>query len=150
MEWFWNKLNLSDLVKVLWVYFFEIGPEQTSVANLLLPFFPPSLKLQYMVVYPSCRSFWFLSVGHRHTMAWWAVCRSAPRVQTGKPQAAKAELANLATQPWGCPPQSFRCRERAGFHPVHNTQVVYVCHLFIYTFYYGNFQTCSKLEQPIE
>ena len=41
-----------------------------------------------------------LSLGHWHSMAWWAMCRSMPRVRTWKPQAAEVEHANLtATLP---------------------------------------------------
>ena len=36
-------------------FFFKIGPELASVANL--PLFLLSPKPQYIVVYPSCRSF---------------------------------------------------------------------------------------------
>ena len=38
-----------------------------------------------------------------HSMAWQAVCRSAPRIWTGEPQATKAECANLTTVPLGWP-----------------------------------------------
>ena len=36
-------------------------------------------------------------------MAWWAVCRSTPRIQTHKPWAAEAECANLTIRPLGWP-----------------------------------------------
>ena len=36
-------------------------------------------------------------------MAWWVVCRSTPRIQTGEPQAAKVEHTNLITTPAGRP-----------------------------------------------
>ena len=36
-----------------------------------------------------------------HSMAWWAVCWSMPRIRTCKPWAAKAEHTNLITTPTG-------------------------------------------------
>ena len=53
-----------------------------------------------------CQSSSTLYMGHCHSMAWWAVCRSAPRIQTCKPQATKVEHRNLTTTPLGCPPNS--------------------------------------------
>ena len=38
-----------------------------------------------------------------HSMAWQVVHRSAPRIQTGEPQAAKAEHVNLTAAPLGWP-----------------------------------------------
>ena len=37
---------------------------------------------------------YFLYMGCHHSMAWWAVCRSTPRIWTHEPQAAEAEHAN--------------------------------------------------------
>ena len=73
------------------VYFLvrKIGPELTSVANLPVHSLPS--KLQYIVVYPSCKSFYFFYVECHHSMAWWAALRCAPRIRTGESQAAKAE-----------------------------------------------------------
>ena len=42
-------------------------------------------------------------MGRLHTVAWWVVCGSKPRIWTGEPQAAEAECANSATQPRGQP-----------------------------------------------
>ena len=44
-----------------------------------------------------------LYVGCYHSMAWWAVYRSTPRIQTGEPQAAKVESVNFTTMPLGQP-----------------------------------------------
>ena len=44
----------------------------------------------------------FLYVGYCHSMAWWAVCRSAPRIHC-RPKAAEAEHTNLTTMPPGWP-----------------------------------------------
>ena len=38
---------------------------------------------------------YFLYVGYRHSMAWSAVCRSRPGIQTCKPQVAEVEYVNL-------------------------------------------------------
>ena len=66
-------------------------------------FFFSSLKPQYIVVYASCKSFQFFYVGCCHSIAWWVVCRSMPRIWTGEPQAAEAERENLTTQPRSWP-----------------------------------------------
>ena len=42
-------------------------------------------------------------VGRCHSMAWWAVCRSAPGTWTCEPWAAKGDHANLTTLPPGHP-----------------------------------------------
>ena len=39
-------------------------------------------------------------------MAWWAVRRSMPRIQTGEPLATEADHVNLTTTPPGWPPQT--------------------------------------------
>ena len=46
-------------------------------------------------------------MGHRYSMAWWAVCGSVPGIQTCKPQAAEVDHANLTTAPLGQPLESF-------------------------------------------
>ena len=57
-----------------------------------------------------CQSSSILYVGCRHSMAWWALCRSAPGVRTHKPWAAKVEHANLTTMPLGRLPKFiFKC-----------------------------------------
>ena len=38
-----------------------------------------------------------------HSMAWQAVCMSAPRIWTGKPQATEAERANFTAAALGQP-----------------------------------------------
>ena len=78
----------------------KIGPEVTSVTNLPL-FFSP--KPQYMVVHPSWQSFYFFYMGRHHSMAWWVVCRSVPRIRTGERWATKAKHTNLTTMPPGWP-----------------------------------------------
>ena len=41
------------------------------------------------------------------SMAWWVVCRSAPRIWTCKPWATEAEHTNSTTAPPGCPSVDF-------------------------------------------
>ena len=45
----------------------------------------------------------FFIVGRCHSMVWWVLCGSVPRIQTRKPQAAKAQHTNLTTMPPGGP-----------------------------------------------
>ena len=59
---------------------------------------------QYIVVYSSCRSFWFCYVGCHLSMAWWAVLGPHPGSKPAKPWAPKAGCMNSTTQPWGRPP----------------------------------------------
>ena len=54
----------------------KIGPELTSVAN------PPLFVWGRLCLWQSSS---ILYVGHRHSMAWWGVCSSAPRIQTMNP-----------------------------------------------------------------
>ena len=42
-------------------------------------------------------------MGCHHSIAWWVVCRSAPRIQTWEAWAPEAECANLTTMPPGQP-----------------------------------------------
>ena len=42
-------------------------------------------------------------MGHYHSVAWWALCRSVPGIWTHKPQATIAEHANLISSPLGHP-----------------------------------------------
>ena len=42
-------------------------------------------------------------MGCHHSMAWWAVCTSVSRIQTGEARATEAEHAILTTWPWGQP-----------------------------------------------
>ena len=42
-------------------------------------------------------------MGCHHSMAWWAVCRSAPRIQTGELRVTKAEHVNLTIMQLGQP-----------------------------------------------
>ena len=42
-------------------------------------------------------------MGHCHSMAWWAVCRSMLGIQTCELWAAEGECANLTTRPLGWP-----------------------------------------------
>ena len=48
-----------------------------------------------------CQSFYIFYVGCCHSMAWWAVCRSMPRIQTCEPRAAEVDCKNLNTAPQG-------------------------------------------------
>ena len=58
----------SPLVFLFLFFFLNIGPELTSVANLLL--FPSSPQSpQYIVVYSSCGSFWFCYVARHLSVA---------------------------------------------------------------------------------
>ena len=98
-----NPVVATDHKSFIFFFFEEIGPELRSVVNPPLFFFSP--RPQYIVAYPSCRSLQFLYVGCRHSMAWWAVCRSVPRIQTSEPQAAEVECMNLNTWPLGWHPQ---------------------------------------------
>ena len=78
----------------------KIGPELTSVANLPIFFLS---KVRPPSCISSCTSFQMFYVGCHHSMAWWVVCGSVPRIWTGEPHAAKVEHGNLTTQPWGWP-----------------------------------------------
>ena len=69
---------------------------------LLLPKAP-----QYIVVYSSCRSFYFCYVGHHLSMAWWAVLGPCPGSKLVKPWAAEVEHTNLTTWPQGQPRDYF-------------------------------------------
>ena len=48
-----------------------------------------------------CQSSSILYMGRCLSMAWWAVCRSTPGIQTCEPWAAKLEHENLTTTPPG-------------------------------------------------
>ena len=67
-------------------FFFFFAEEDGPWANICCQSssFFCSPKPQYIVVYPSCLPFYFFYVGRHHSMTWWMVCRSAPRIQTGK------------------------------------------------------------------
>ena len=87
--------------RVSFFYFFlmrKIYPELTSFANLSL-FAWGRLSLSS----DQCQSSSILYVGCCHSVAWWAVCQSAPGIQTGELWAAKAEHRNLTTRPLGWP-----------------------------------------------
>ena len=90
-------------------YFLRVcffGEEVWPWANICCQsssFFSP--KPQYVVAYPSCKSFYFFYVGCHHSMAWWALCRSMHRIRTGEPQVANAEYMNLTTTPLDLPPK---------------------------------------------
>ena len=88
------------------VFFFslKIGPELTSVADLVIIFFFFSPKSpQYVVVYSSYRSFWLCYVGRHLSMAWWAMLGPHTGSELTKPWGAEAECMNLTTWPWGRP-----------------------------------------------
>ena len=44
-----------------------------------------------------------------HSMAWWVVCKSEPRIWTSKPRATEAECMNLTATPLGWPQNSVFC-----------------------------------------
>ena len=68
------------------------------------PFFlSPTSPPQFIVVYPSCRTFWLCHVGCPLSMAWWAVPCPCPG---SEPWAAEAGHGNSTTWPWGWPPNS--------------------------------------------
>ena len=52
-------------------------------------------------------------------MAWWAVCRSTPRIQTCEPWAAEAEWPNLTTTPPGHMPPSWWLHGHLALLPGH-------------------------------
>ena len=81
--------------------FLKIGPELKSVANLV---FSPNLP-QYIAVYLICRSFWVCYVGHRSSMAWWAVLGPRPGSELAEPMPLKRsrELSHSAMGPAPCP-----------------------------------------------
>ena len=85
------KLRKQPWVKVFYFWFFL----------LFLPKSP-----QYIVVYLS-GTFWLWHVGRHLSMAWRAVPCLRPGSEPAKPRAAKAELTNLTTRPWGRPPKIF-------------------------------------------
>ena len=61
-------------------------------------------------------------------MAWWAVCRSVPGIQTRKPWAAEAEHANLTTTPPGWP---LMC---TGFHAASQATLQQPCQELLFPF----------------
>ena len=84
-------------------FFLKIGPELTSVANLLFVLLLLPKAPRYIVIYSSCRSFWLCYVGHCLSMAWRAVPCPHPWSELVKPWATKAKHAHLTTRPWGWP-----------------------------------------------
>ena len=86
--------------ELYWPIFFSryLLPIFFFLLLLLLPRAP-----QYIVVYSSCRSFWFCYVGGHLSTAWWWVLGPCPGSELAKPWAAEAERASLTTQPRGQP-----------------------------------------------
>ena len=80
---FW--IHIAAIFRFLFIYF--VFEEDWPWANI-----HAHLPLLYM--WDAC-----------HSIAWQAVHRSAPGIQTGEPRAAKAECANLTAVPLGQPPQ---------------------------------------------
>ena len=104
-----HSLSLLELhIHVLFSFFLMVGTWANNCCQssffflffflLLLPKAP-----QYLTVYSSCECLWLCYVGHRLSMAWWAVPCPCPGSEPMKPRAAKAESVNLTTQPWGQP-----------------------------------------------
>ena len=92
---------------LLWHYFlFFFFPKNWPWANifcqsifffLLLPKAP-----QYIVTYSGCECLWSSYVGRHLSMAWWVVCRFAPRIWTNETlgcQSRGHELNHSATGP---------------------------------------------------
>ena len=77
------------LIKNSLSLFFHFGEEDWPWANIY------------------CQSSSALHMGRHLSMAWWAVCRSMPRIWTHKPQATDVEHMNLTTTPQGQPRDSF-------------------------------------------
>ena len=50
-------------------FFLKVGPELTSVVNFFVLLLVLARAPQYIVVYPSCRSFWLCCVGRRLSVA---------------------------------------------------------------------------------
>ena len=82
--------------KFLWLLFSRLAPELRRAAILLFfKFFSPK-PLQYIVVDSSCECLWLCHVGHRLSMAWWAVgAMSAPRIWTGKTLGRRSRACKL-------------------------------------------------------
>ena len=76
-----EALELHILPESFFFRLTKIVPELTSV-----PIFP------------------YFVCGLHHSMVWWVMCRSAPRIRTHKPQATEAECRNITTMPQGRPP----------------------------------------------
>ena len=88
--------SIKEWKNILLLFFFlrKISPKLTSATN------PPRFAeedwpwanihahLPLLYMWDAC-----------HSMAWWAVRRSAPGIQTSEPQAAEAENTNLTTTP---------------------------------------------------
>ena len=93
--------SCSRISRPLFFFSQRLAPELTSVANFFFLFLPKAP--QYIVVYSSCRSFWFCYVGRHLSMAWLAVLALCPGSEIAKPWAAKVEHENLNTWAGGQP-----------------------------------------------
>ena len=87
----------------MWIFFFFwwgwLAPNQHLLLIFLIFLFFSLLKAPVHSCIPSCKSFWFSYVECCHSMDWWVVCRSTPRIRTSKSQAAEAEHVDLTTTP---------------------------------------------------
>ena len=88
-------------------FFLMIGTWVKICCQSFLFSFFSSKSSQYVVVYSSCMPFWLCYVGHRLSMAWWAVPWPCPGSEPVKPWASEAECANLTTQP-RCQPSTLK------------------------------------------
>ena len=91
----------QNFVSMLSGFFFllrKIGPKLTSVAKL-----PPLAWGRLSLSQHPCQSSPTLCVRCCNSMAWWAVCRSIPRIWTPEPWTTEVEHVNLTTMPLGWP-----------------------------------------------
>ena len=102
---YWTVSSLRAITMFLFGFFFfsllqgKICPELTSATSLLPFFWSPNP--QYVVVYASCKLFWFFYVSHCHSMATDKWCGSATRKWTLGCQSVKCQT--LTTRQSGLP-----------------------------------------------
>ena len=100
----WNNLHKIFSTSLAHSFFLKIGTwaniccQSSLFFFLLLPNAP-----EYIVVYPSCRSFLLCYEGHRLSTAWWGVLGPYLGSERKKLWDTKAEHANLTTQTRGRP-----------------------------------------------
>ena len=87
-------LHISDITAV---------PSSNFLQALLITFFF-SVKKYWPWANICANLPLLLRVGCCHSIAWWAVCRSAPGIWTHEPQSVEAECANLTTMLLGWHP----------------------------------------------
>ena len=88
---------------VFWGFLRKISPELTYAINLLpfaeedWPWANICAHLPLLYVWDTC-----------HSVAWWVVCGSVPRIWTCEALAAKAKCVNLTAMPQGQSPSYFK------------------------------------------